>query len=228
VTANSSVICAGQSATLNASGATNYTWNPGNLSGATQTFSPGATQVYTINGANGSCNGVGTTTITITNTLNVGLSTSNNTICSGSSVTLTASGATNYTFNPGGGVSNPAVVTPTGTTTYTVLGTTFGCSGNSVITVTVLNCATGLSSNNGNPIYRIYPNPTSGNVMIEFGSIFTGKVSVFNALGQVLLTKELNNAEVLPLNMSEYAKGIYTIRFSGGNSSETFIKVLKD
>jgi hypothetical protein len=62
-------------------------------------------------------------------------------ICVGESVTLTASGATTYSWSPATGLSatSGASVTasPTATTTYTVTGTTDGCSAAQNVTVTV-------------------------------------------------------------------------------------------
>lgn len=48
--------------------------------------------------------------------------------CSGSSVTLMASGANTYTWNPGNLTGSSIVVTPTVNTTYTVTGTLVGCT----------------------------------------------------------------------------------------------------
>ena len=60
------------------------------------------------------------------------------TICQGQSTTLTASGATTYSWNNGLGAGNPKIVSPTTTTTYTVTGTTAGCVTTDQVTVTVL------------------------------------------------------------------------------------------
>jgi len=49
---NSSLICVGQSATITATGANSYTWNPGNLTGSTVIVSPTVTTTYTITGTN--------------------------------------------------------------------------------------------------------------------------------------------------------------------------------
>ena len=49
--------------------------------------------------------------------------------------TLTAAGATTYTWSGGLGTTNPLTVTPTATTTYTVTGTTMGCTGTANITI---------------------------------------------------------------------------------------------
>lgn len=59
-----------------------------------------------------------------------------NTICSGSSTTLTVSGATTYSWNTGA-TTNTIVVTPSSTTTYTATGISGTCYGTNTITVTV-------------------------------------------------------------------------------------------
>ncbi len=50
VTATPSTICVGQNSTLSASGASTYTWNPGNLTGASVVVSPASTTTYTVTG----------------------------------------------------------------------------------------------------------------------------------------------------------------------------------
>ncbi len=60
-------------------------------------------------------------------------------ICLGSSATLTVSGAANYTWNTGSN-STSIVISPTITTTYSVIGTnTAGCSAISIKTISVQN-----------------------------------------------------------------------------------------
>src|SRR5690606_20711630 len=58
------------------------------------------------------------------------------TVCAGSTVTLTASGATSYAWS--NGVSQGVAFIPaTGSTTYTVTGTSLGCSSTDQVVVTV-------------------------------------------------------------------------------------------
>lgn len=64
---NSTTICAGQTTTLTASGATTYTWNPGNLSGASVTVTPSSNTTYTVVGANGTCTNSATSSVAIIN-----------------------------------------------------------------------------------------------------------------------------------------------------------------
>ncbi|MEI6348500.1 MAG: T9SS type B sorting domain-containing protein [Bacteroidota bacterium] len=59
------------------------------------------------------------------------------TICSGSSSSLTATGALDYVWSNALGTTNPVSVNPTTTTTYTVTGSTNGCSNTASVTVNV-------------------------------------------------------------------------------------------
>lgn len=63
------------------------------------------------------------------------------TICTDATTTLTATGATDYTWSPATGLSATDVASveasPTQTTTYTVTGSTNGCSSSAEVTVTV-------------------------------------------------------------------------------------------
>ncbi len=136
-------ICPGGSATLTASGAGTYSWSPATglsaTTGATVTASPTTTTTYTVTGTTSGCTSTGTVTVSVS-PMTVSVS-PNISICSGASTTLTASGATNYTWSPATGLSSTtgATVTanPTSTTTYTVTGTTGSCSATANVTVTV-------------------------------------------------------------------------------------------
>ncbi len=68
-------------------------------------------------------------------------------ICSGGSTTLTATGATSYTWQPGALSGSSITVSPTTTTTYTVTGTNSsnGCTATAIRTITVSACPTNLT-----------------------------------------------------------------------------------
>jgi gliding motility-associated-like protein len=141
-TVNSPTICVGQTATLNASGATTYTWTAGlsSTTGSSVTGSPATTTSYTVTGTAGGCSGTAVATITV-NPLPT-ISVAPITICAGTPGTLNASGAASYTWAPGTGLSatTGASVTanPAATTTYTVTGTSAsGCVNTTTVTVTV-------------------------------------------------------------------------------------------
>src|SRR5204862_8363709 len=102
LSASSPSICAGSSATLSATGASTYTWNPGATSGSSLSVSPAATTVYSVTGTStAGCLGQNTINLTVVPNPTVSASVNPTAICVGSSATLSALGATNYTWNPG-------------------------------------------------------------------------------------------------------------------------------
>lgn len=69
---------------------------------------------------------------------NIGISATQTTIASGESTVLTASGATNYTWDHNQGTGSTITVSPTGTTTYTLTGNNGNsCTEVATITITV-------------------------------------------------------------------------------------------
>ena len=140
VTASSSVICSGISATLTAGGtATSYTWSPVGGNASTAVVNPTVQTTYTLVGSALGCSASATTTINVNALPSVNaFATSTTAICAGTSETLTAAGsATNFTWTPSGITSGNAVVNPTVTTTYTLTGNDGICSNTANVTVTV-------------------------------------------------------------------------------------------
>ena len=133
--ASNSAICVGNSATLTASGATNYTWTSGGNS-ASETVSPIINSTYTVTGETAGCSSNATVSVNVNAVPTLTISASASSICSGSSATLTASGATNYTWTSGGN-SATETVSPNTNSTYTVTGETAGCSSNATVSVNV-------------------------------------------------------------------------------------------
>jgi hypothetical protein len=136
-TSGSSSICAGGTTNLSATGATTYTWNPGNFVGAVFSVTPSITTNYTVVGTNASgCVNTKTVSVTVNNAPTISVNANPATICSGESSTLTASGASSYTWSVGGSGASKTV-TPLSTAIYTVSGTSSGCVGNATVVVNV-------------------------------------------------------------------------------------------
>jgi len=127
-------VCTGTAVTLSGSGATSYTWNNGVTNGTP--FTPLATTTYTVTGTDGNgCQNTDQVIVTVNPlpTVNAGIDQS---VCTGTAVTLSGSGATSYTWN--NGVTNGTPFTPLATTTYTVTGTDGnGCQNTDQVIVTV-------------------------------------------------------------------------------------------
>lgn len=128
VTASSASICAGQSTTLTASGATTYAWLPGSQTTTVVVVTPTANTTYTVTGSNGTCSSSKTIAVNVSTTPTLVTSITNTTICSGSSVVVSLTGASNYTWLPTGSGST-STLSPTSTTIYTVTGRNGVCTG---------------------------------------------------------------------------------------------------
>ena len=129
----------GESVTLTASGANSYSWSTGSSSSSI-TVSPSSTTTYTVTGTvSGGCASTESVTVVVEQCTppNVSISPSATSIVEGSSVTLTASGASSYTWSSNLGSGSSKTVSPSSTTTYTVTGTNNGCSSTESVTVSV-------------------------------------------------------------------------------------------
>ncbi|WP_178988434.1 T9SS type A sorting domain-containing protein [Winogradskyella schleiferi] len=133
---NDVVICAGESVNLNASGGTNYSWNTGETS-ASITMSPTVTTTYSVTVSDDFGNSDSdSVTVTVNDLPEIDVS-ENITIFEGESATLNVNGAETYLWSTGE-TSDVINVSPTVTTTYTVLGLTNSCTSEEAqVTVTV-------------------------------------------------------------------------------------------
>lgn len=139
-----SLLCIGDSTTLSASGATSYTWNPSiGLSADTGTVvkaSPSSSTTYTVVGNNG-C--IDSTTFNLAvNSLPQVSAGPDKSICLGKNVTVTASGASSYSWSPSTGLNTTngatVIASPTDTTDYIVAGIdSNGCRNTDTIRVAV-------------------------------------------------------------------------------------------
>ena len=119
-TAAPGVICVGSSAVITATGATSYTWLPGSLAGASQTVSPASTTIYTVTGSSSGCSSTATVQVTVNTLPSLTAGTNPTAVCLGASATLSATGGTSYTWQPGALSGANVTVTPAVNTVYTV------------------------------------------------------------------------------------------------------------
>ena len=137
LSASTSSICSGATATLTSNGANTYTWNPGLLSGSNPPVNPNSTTTYTVVGDNGTgCVGTETISLIVQQLPSVLVNATSTNICIGQSVILNGAGAANYSWN--NGVFDGIAFAPTTTNSYIVTGTNvFGCNSTSTIIVNV-------------------------------------------------------------------------------------------
>jgi hypothetical protein len=121
-----SILCAGNTGTLRATGASSYSWSTG-ASTPNTTVAPTTATTYTVEGQFGACSGSTTITYSVNVTPTVVVVATPTVICGGDTATLTAGGATTYTWIPGNMQTSSITVTPPGNTSYTVRGNNPGC-----------------------------------------------------------------------------------------------------
>jgi len=134
VTSNTAV-CAGGAVVLTASGAATYTWTNGVTNAVS--YTPAATNVYTVTGTNACGTGSASIGVTVNPSPSVFAGVNTPTVCSGSSVTFTSGGsATSYFWSAG--VVSGTPYFPGSTSVYTLTGTSAGCSSVALVGVTVV------------------------------------------------------------------------------------------
>ena len=156
ISATNTVVCAGNTTNLTATGAMTYTWSSGVMNGVD--FTPSSTNTYTVIGTDlNHCSDTTTISVTVNNLPLVTANASTTTVCAGNQITLTGSGATTYTWSSG--VNDNTAFTPSSTNSYTVTGTdNNNCVNTAIVFVTVNNLPTVIANTtnsvvcNGNQI----------------------------------------------------------------------------
>lgn len=229
IAASQMVFCEGVTATLTASGASGYTWNPGNLTGSSISITPSGTTNYTVDGNNANCNSTSTViNIQVNPTPTVTVLVNDTAICMGDVVSLLPSGAANYTFSPGNLISaGMTTVNPVSTTVYTVNGELLGCFGTASATIHVSICD-GISAYDPGAGFLLYPNPARDIVTIDFGRIFSGELTVFNAIGQMIAAKKAHGYESMAIELGTYSAGVYLLKISDESGKQFILKLVKE
>lgn len=161
--------CPGVPVTVNASGASTYTWLPMNVTGTSAVITPTAMTMFTVVGtAVNTCTDDIVTNVSVKPLPSISITASQNSVCQGTSVNLYGNGSSISYVWSSGQTSYSISSSPMVTTTYTLTGTgSNGCSANAVKTVTV----------NPSPILTITGDSTlcSGN----FGAIVASGANTY-------------------------------------------------
>jgi hypothetical protein len=134
---NNPTICSGSSVILNGGGGISYTWTPSVPNNVA--FAPSSTFNYTVRGTSAlGCTASAVQGVTVLITPSITPVVTPTAICVGSSATLSATGATGYTWSPGTNPNtNTVSVSPPGPTTYTLLRTNGPCAFTSTVNLIV-------------------------------------------------------------------------------------------
>ena len=132
-------VCIGETVILSGEGADAYSWDPEIVDGVPFTPETLGTTIYTVSGVDEmtGCEGADSVIITVYELPDVLASADDTEVCVGDLVTLSGEGAATYSWDLGV-TDGVAFEPPLGTTTYTVIGTSFlGCENSTSIEITV-------------------------------------------------------------------------------------------
>ncbi|MCE3226910.1 MAG: Kelch repeat type 2-containing protein [Bacteroidetes bacterium] len=159
-------------------------------------------------------------TVTVNPLPSVNATSSSSLLCVGQSATLTANGASNYTWNPGTNAT-VQVVSPAVTTNYTVTGTSSaGCTNTATITQSVSAC-TALNELIANNEVNVYPNPVSSKITISVSSRTHYVLDIYNSLGALVYSSNIIDEKTV-IDVNSLANGVYFIRLK--NNEEIILK----
>lgn len=213
------VPCANTAISLIASGATTYTWSSGPNT-ANTIVTPLANTSYTIYGSNiVGCIGMSVKSITVLPLPVVNASPSTQSICVTEVATITASGATSYTWNPSNSNASTFTLTPVNSNVYTVV-----CTGanNCVATATaqvIVDLCTGINESSvmDNQL-MVYPNPTTDMLHIVFEEEGLKALEIMDMTGKIVKAENFNTREV-KINLKDLSRGVYFLKFNINNST---------
>ncbi len=178
-------------------------------------FNPNALGTFTVTY---SINGCKTESVTsVVNGPTVSITATNNSICGGFSEALSASGASSYTWMPSGNTGAVEIVTPTVTTTYTLLGETSGsCVAQAFFTLTVTtlpavtisasstticpNTTATLTANSSSNLYNWSDGSTTSVITVTPSSSTVYSVTVFNSCGSTTGTININTSNIVSVS----------------------------
>jgi gliding motility-associated-like protein len=213
IVANTPTACAGSSISFTAA---NSGGTPGPGAGYTYTWTGGAATptrnvsqatagayVYTVSSLDGN-NCLSTQTISTAFIVNPTLTVLNSSICPLQTATLTASGATSYTWMPSSTISNTFSASPLTTSAYTVFGSASGCSATPITAMIILKPLPSPTITSNSPICN--------NQSLVMG---TAVGSSYLWAGPLNYTSALQNPSISPASPSN--SGVYTLTFTAIN-----------
>jgi hypothetical protein len=224
LTSSNSPICIGDSAVLSASGALSYVWSTGQSTSQITVY-PTSNTTYTVTATDGNgCTGTNSIGVQVTQ-LPVANAGPDVTIQIGDSTIVGgASSGTSYLWNTGA-TTQQITVTPTVTTTYTLIVSNQCGSDTDMVTVTVTQ-ATGIANHLSNNDVSLYPNPARLTLNIVFAEApLNSTLRVYDISGKVVIEQVVKSFSEA-IDVSSLRPGVYSLSVTGGGIylNEKFIK----
>jgi hypothetical protein len=219
VLVNSETICAGQSATLTASGANAYAWSTGET-GNSISVSPSATTTFTLTGTTAGCVSDPVSAIVTVNALPIIDLGADIVLQQGQQAVLNAN-STDLIYLWSSGESTPSIVVNVAGTYSVTVTNAAGCSATDSVLVEIIS-----ATNDPRTRYHILvaPNPVLDILLVTCTGSSTSSAQVIDNLGRVLVqdnTFEVDGA-TRRLSLAALPAGVYYLRMS----SDTFIQTI--
>jgi hypothetical protein len=237
--ASMTTVCSGNTVILTGDGAASYTWTSPVKNGVA--FTPSATKTYTVTGKANGCSSTATITVALKqNTIkNVVANATLSSVCPGTSVILTGSGAVYYSWT--GGIKDGVSFVPKETQTYTVTGTdSNNCYRTAVKTITVNKdsslcknvvkrasaSSTFIEVEDMSSEISIYPNPFSTQTTINFPEEQTNTtIKIIDVLGTILETISFTGSQLI-LDKGDLNSGVYFVQIIDSNKNVVNKKII--
>ena len=226
------VACQGQNVALSAGGAVSYQWSH-SATGAITTVTANSGASYTVIGtAQNSCATTAVINLQVNNNPTVSASVSQNNLCVGETITLTAQGASSYWWaSTTSGINyngNVVVYQPTRGANETFVATGVdanGCSSTANVSFVVDAC-TGIREMAGTfGQFRAYPNPASETLHIESESGNVTEVVVTDMTGRVVMKMQPNATSHI-IDISSLNGGVYMVTVTNDRGQDT-VRIVK-
>jgi N-acetylneuraminic acid mutarotase len=195
-----SVQCSGTQITATASGASSYSWSNGSTGSTCSMIAgpPGSVIFIDVYGTDSNgCQSSSSMSVSVIPSPTLITKASSSVVCNPHTATLTATGASTYSWSSG---QITSVITHSATTlktyTFTVTGTgTNGCTSTATLSYIRSECI-GINEAARSMPLLIYPNPSEGWFFIDMpDNLEQGTITIVNTLGQLLLDKKILQRE---------------------------------
>ncbi|PBQ33136.1 hypothetical protein CNR22_15555 [Sphingobacteriaceae bacterium] len=213
---SATAVCPSGVVTFTASGANSYFWNTG-ANGSLNTVTVALNTTYTVYGTNTeSCTASKTLAVVTRSVPVISIFQSDATLCPAELVTFTATGATSYTWLPGGSVSHTFNANPMISSVYNAIGKGINTCTNVGIASVIVDICSSLMDEDFSKTNSVFPNPSTGIVNFVLASKGKQAFKLFSPLGTLIM--EGNIGKEQSVDLSSVAKGIYVIEiFSDKN-----------
>lgn len=76
-------------------------------------------------------------------------------------------------------------------------------------------------------LWNVSPNPTEGIIYLASKDVIDTDIEIYDESGRLIMNEQLKNIQQAQIDLTSYARGVYTIKING-NSSIQAIRIIKN